>query len=228
MTTERIQKILSRAGIASRRAAEELIKAGKVKVNGRGASLGAKADPEKDVITVGGKRVRLKEKMHYFVMYKPHGCVTTRKDPQNRKTVYDYLPENLRPFVWPVGRLDHDSEGLLIFTNDGELTQVLSHPSHEHEKEYEVETDRPAGEQQLNRLTHGVEISGHLASAQVESQGKRMRVIIHEGRNRQVRRMLDAVGLTVRRLKRVRIGKYRLPAELRPGGVRQVSKKSLI
>src|SRR5581483_5706545 len=139
---ERLQKYISQAGIASRRHAEELIVAGKVKVNGKVVrELGTKVDPSRDRVEVDHKKLQV-QNLIYLVMNKPKRCVTTRHDPRARKTVYDFLPPELRDVVWPVGRLDFLTEGLLIFTNDGELTQTLTHPSHEHEREYEAVLDK--------------------------------------------------------------------------------------
>src|SRR6185295_3019642 len=139
---ERLQKYISQAGIASRRHAEELIVAGKVKVNGRVVKvLGTKVDAAKDTVEVNGKKIKI-QKLIYLVMNKPKRYMTTRMDPEHRKTVFELLPTELRNVVWPVGRLDFNTEGLLIFTNDGELTQLLAHPSKEHEKEYEVILDK--------------------------------------------------------------------------------------
>src|SRR6185436_2791227 len=156
---ERVQKFISSAGIASRRKAEEFIKSGQVFINGKKAKLGDKVEPQKDVVKVYGKIVKPAEEKIYIALNKPKGMVVSKSDPKGKKTVFDLLPEELKNKVWNVGRLDFDTEGLLILTNDGELTQELAHPSFEHEKEYEVSTQEEPTESQLEHLRTGVEIS---------------------------------------------------------------------
>src|SRR3989344_2123206 len=184
---ERLQKYISQAGIASRRHAEELIVAGKVKVNGKLIrELGTKIDPAKDKVEVNGKKIGL-QKLIYLILNKPKRYMTTRHDPERRKTVYELLPAELRNVVWPIGRLDFNTEGLLIFTNDGELTQTLAHPSREHDKEYEVILDKPISEGRLQKLREGMMIEGKkTAPAQVRVDGSKIFITIHEGWNRQV------------------------------------------
>jgi 23S rRNA pseudouridine2605 synthase len=208
---ERLQKIISQAGIASRRHAEELILAGKVKVNSKIVrELGSKADSRKDKIEVNGKPIKI-QKLVYLVLNKPKKYMTTRQDPDGRKTVYDLLPADLKNIVWPVGRLDFNTEGLLILTNDGELTQELAHPSKEHEKEYEVVLDKELSEGRIEKLREGMELDGKkTAPAKVRTNGSTVYITIHEGWNRQVRRMFSAFGYTVRSIKRIRIGKLKL------------------
>ena len=207
---ERLQKILSAHGLASRRAAEGWLAAGRVTVNGRPAQVGDKADPDRDDIRVDGKPLKGPSKRTYLMLNKPRGYVTTLSDEKGRRTVAD-LVRDCGARVWPVGRLDLDSEGLLILTDDGELTQRLLHPSHEVEKEYHVwvEGDVAAA---LPVLRGPLELDGiPLAPARVERLGEReLSVVIHEGRNRQVRRMCALVGLKVTRLQRVREGELRL------------------
>ncbi len=225
---ERLQKIISQAGITSRRHAEELIVAGKVKVNGKIVKeLGSKADPKKDKIEVSGKLIK-PQKFIYLILNKPKRYMTTRNDPQKRKTVFELLPEDLRNKVWPVGRLDFLTEGLLVFTNDGELTQILAHPSKEHDKEYQVVIDKDLSEGRLQKLRTGMTIEGKkTAPAQVRVNGKTVNITIHEGWNRQVRKMFSAFGYTVRSLKRIRIGKLNLN-NLQLGEYRIVDKKDII
>jgi pseudouridine synthase len=211
----RLQKIISAAGIASRRAAERLIEEGRVTVNGRTVTtLGAKADPVADDIRVDERRVKRPQQLRYFLLNKPRGYVTTRSDPERRPTVLDLLP-GVREYVYPVGRLDFDSEGLLILTNDGALAATLTHPSHEVDRVYEAQVLGVPDERDIARLSKGVMIDGRRTSpAVVELLPERrtrggtstLRVTIHEGRTRQVRRMCDAIGHPVRTLKRVRIG----------------------
>lgn len=225
---ERLQKYISQAGIASRRHAEELIVAGKVKVNGQVIrELGTKVDANKDTVEVSGKKIRL-QKLIYLVMNKPKRYMTTRHDPERRKTVYDLLPADLRNVVWPVGRLDFLTEGLLIFTNDGELTQLLAHPSKEHDKEYEVVLDKELSPGRIAKLETGMMIEGKkTAPAKLRIAGTTVYITIHEGWNRQVRKMFAAFGLTVRNLKRIRIGKLRLN-NLQLGEYIEVSRKDII
>jgi len=225
---ERLQKFISQAGIASRRHAEEMIVAGKVKVNGKIVKeLGTKVDPDLDRVEVEGKKLA-SQKLIYLIMNKPKRYVTTRHDPRARKTVFDLLPAELRNVVWPVGRLDFNTEGLLIFTNDGELTQQLTHPSREHEREYEAVLDKELSSGRIEKLETGMIIDGKkTAPAKVRTNGTTVYITIHEGFNRQVRKMFSAFGYTVRSLKRVRIGKLRLN-DLQLGKYKEISKKELI
>lgn len=217
---ERLQKILSAHGLCSRRTAETWLTAGRVTVNGKPAAVGDKADPDKDDIRVDGRPLKGPEKRTYLMLNKPRGYVTTLSDEKGRKTVGD-LVKGCGARVWPVGRLDLDSEGLLILTDDGELTQRLIHPSHEVEKEYHVRVTGDV-ERGLPRLRGPMELDGvALRPARVAVLGREGRdtllsVVIHEGRNRQVRRMCALAGLEVRRLCRVREGPVQLGA-LAPG-----------
>jgi 23S rRNA pseudouridine2605 synthase len=216
--TERVQKFLSSAGVASRRKAEEFIVSGQVFINGKKAKLGDKVDPEKDVVKVYGKIIKPAEEKIYIALNKPKGYVVSKRDPLGRKTIFSLLPEDLRTKVWNVGRLDYETEGLLIMTNDGELTQELSHPKYEHDKEYEVATTETPTHEQLEALAEGVKIStGITGPAKVKHKGNNVYITIHEGKKHQVRRMVDAVGLDVRNLKRVRVNKLKLPETLTPG-----------
>ena len=213
---DRLQKILSAAGIASRRAAETLIVNGRVSVNGTTVlELGSRADPARDDIRVDGQRVRLPSRHRYILLNKPRGYMTTRKDPERRPTVLDLLPE-VREYIYPVGRLDFDSEGLLLLTNDGELAARLLHPSHEVEREYHARVRGVPDDRALDRLRRGVRIEGRRTAPAVvrlveiglgarEDQSL-VSIALHEGRTRQVRDMCDAVGHPVVRLKRVRVG----------------------
>jgi 23S rRNA pseudouridine2605 synthase len=210
---ERLQKILSQAGVASRRASEQLMLEGRVSVNGATVrELGAKADPAADDIRVDGRRIRMPEQHRYLLLNKPRGYVTTRSDPQRRPTVLDLLG-GVREYVYPVGRLDFDSEGLLLLTNDGELAAGLTHPSHEVARVYEVRVAGIPDPHDLERLARGVTIDGRRTEpAQLQVVADRaagratVRITIHEGRNRQVRRMFDAIGHPVDELRRVAIG----------------------
>lgn len=226
---ERVQKFISQAGAASRRKAEEFIKSGQVLINGRKAKLGDKVNPDTDIVKIYGKVVKKSEKMVYILLNKPKGYVVSKSDPQHRKTVFELLPDDLKNKVWNVGRLDADTEGLLILTNDGELTQELSHPKYEHEKEYEVSTQEPPTESQLEHLRTGVEIStGITYPAQVKQRDGKVRIIIHEGKKRQVRRMFSTVGLTVTNLKRIRINKLQLPKDIPSGQFKLIKKEEIM
>lgn len=212
---ERIQKILSAQGIASRRKAEEYIVAGLVKVNGEVAKLGQKADADIDVIEVNGKVLEERSEMLYYVMNKPVGVETsnvvkpkpTKALPLEEKTVRDLLPKSLQGKVFPVGRLDKDSSGLLLFTSDGVLTYRLTHPKFQHEKEYEVTLDRPINSIAMKKLEEGFMLDGTMTKPlKVEKlPDARIRITLTEGRNRQIRRMCQNVGFTVKELKRIRI-----------------------
>ena len=203
---ERLQKILSAAGVCSRRSAEDYIAAGRVKVNGAVASIGDKADAGRDAITIDGKPLPAQSRTVWVLLNKPRGCVTTLSDEKGRRTAAE-LVKDCGCRVWPVGRLDMDSEGLLLFTNDGEGTDLLLHPSHEVEKEYRVtvEGDVKAA---LPILSGPITLDGvRLAPAQVKLLGDgEMSITIHQGKNRQVRRMCALAGLKVKRLQRVREG----------------------
>lgn len=213
---ERLQKLISSAGLASRRAAEELIKQGRVKVNGETASLGMSADPELDDIRVNGKRLRISGTRVYIMLNKPRGYVTTLSDEKGRKTVAE-LVKGAGRRLYPVGRLDLNSEGLLIMTDDGEAANALMHPSHEVGKTYRVTVSGREPEAAVRELEALREVEGEpIRPAQVSfagetGEGKYMLdVTIHEGRNRQVRKMCAAVGLEVRRLVRIAEGELSL------------------
>jgi 23S rRNA pseudouridine2605 synthase len=201
-----VHKVLARAGVASRRRCEELIAEGRVAVNGEVVGLGAQLDVRHDIVTIDGAFVPLAPDAVYYALNKPAGHVTTAHDPQGRPTVVELVPAE--PRVVPVGRLDLDTEGLLLLTNDGELTHRLTHPSFGVEKEYLAEVEGTPSRGALRRLREGVELDdGPTAPAKVASVAPNVvRIVIHEGRNRQVRRMCAAVGHPVRRLVRVRIG----------------------
>ncbi len=237
---ERLQKIISHAGLASRRAAEELIVQGRVSVNGRTVTeLGTKADPSSDDIRVDGRRVKGPERLRYILLNKPKGYITTRSDEKRRKTVLDLLV-GIREYVYPVGRLDYDSEGLLLLTNDGDLAARLTHPSHEVERAYEALVSGVPDERAIERLRTGIPLDGKRTQpADVvmvfpDAAGARsgrealLRIAIREGRNRQVRRMCEAVGHPVERLRRIRFGpisdKTLKPGEWRELTVAEVAK----
>jgi pseudouridine synthase len=230
----RLQKILSQAGIASRRAAETLISEGRVDVNGEIVTeLGTKADPEKDTIRVDGRRIKAAAEHRYLLMNKPRGVISSRSDPHQRKTVIDLLREHgVTGYFYPVGRLDIDSEGLIILTNDGAFAQKVIHPKFKLERRYEAQVAGVPDERDLNRLRRGVEIDGRrtlparvrqlrVMSARSGDQAV-IELILREGRNRQVRKMCDAIAHPVERLRRTRIGAVE-DRRLKPGHVRDLN-----
>ncbi len=231
MTEERLQKILARAGLASRREAERWIEAGRVTVNGRVARLGDKADPEGDDVRVDGEPLRRPERPVYVALHKPRGVVSSLEAQGPRRTVRDLV--DLRERVYPVGRLDVESEGLILLTNDGDLANCLTHPRYGVEKEYRVLLDRVPDGEQLKAWRHGVVLpTGERtlpAKIQVESQtphGAWVRVVMKEGRKRQIREVAATLGLRVKRLIRVRIGTLRL-GKLPPGAWRPLSAREV-
>jgi 23S rRNA pseudouridine2605 synthase len=226
MSVERLQRTLARAGFSSRRGSEELIKAGRVEVNGRLAELGDRVDPERDEVRVDGRRVSVDPGLRYVALHKPKGVTTTMRDRHAERDLRDFLPEG--PRVFPVGRLDRDTEGLLLLTNDGDLAHRLAHPRHGVEKEYLAEVDGSPTAARIGRLRRGVELDDGVAKAvdarSVGRAGGRfaVRVVMTEGRKREVRRMLEAVGLPVRRLIRTRVGPIRL-GRMKAGELRDLS-----
>jgi len=226
---ERLQKILSQAGIASRRASEQLMLDGRVTVNGATVrELGTKADPARDDIRVDGRRVKLVTRHRYLLLNKPRGYVTTRSDEKHRPTVIDLL-RGVSEYVYPVGRLDYESEGLLLLTNDGELAARLTHPRHGVPRVYEARVLGVPDERDLARLARGLVIDGRRTEAADvrlqphgrDAQDATLVVTIREGRNRQVRKMCDAIGHPVTHLKRVAIGPIR-DANLKLGRWREL------
>jgi 23S rRNA pseudouridine2605 synthase len=238
---ERLQKLLSIAGVASRRASEELITQGRVEVNGEVVrTLGTKADPERDVVKVDGRRLRFDIRPRYILLNKPKGVVTTRQDPQRRRTVIDLLT-GVREYVYPVGRLDFDSEGLLLLTSDGDLAARLTHPRHAVERVYEAIVVGAPTEEALERLRRGVFLDGtRTAPAEVRRAGAvnkaprrgsrdaltKLIITLREGRNRQVRRMCAFIGHPVRKLTRTRMGPIKL-GDLRQGQWRDLTPREV-
>jgi len=203
---ERLQKVLARAGLASRRASEELIAEGRVRVNGEVAELGRRVDPETDAVTIDGVPVPVAPGLVHYLLNKPRGVVSTASDPQGRPVVVSLVPAE--PRVFPVGRLDTDTEGLLVLTNDGGFAHRLTHPSFGVDKEYLAEVEGEPSRAALRQLREGVDLEdGPTAPARVTAVSPGvLRIVLSEGRNRQVRRMCEAVGHPVRRLVRTRIG----------------------
>jgi 23S rRNA pseudouridine2605 synthase len=227
----RLQKIIAAAGVASRRAAEELLRAGRVRVNGVPASLGDSADPDRDAISVDGVPLRAEPHV-YWLLNKPRGVLTTVRDTHGRRTVLDLLPDTTSR-VFPVGRLDSDTEGLLLLTNDGDLAHALLHPSFEVEREYRVTVRGRVAPQTLRRLAAGVELDDGLTAPALvgqprfdsEARATTFSLTLIEGRKRQIRRALAALGHRVDRLLRIRMGPLRLgrllPGEARPLSTRE-------
>jgi 23S rRNA pseudouridine2605 synthase len=229
---ERLQRLLARAGYGSRRSCEELIVEGRVTLNGIVATLGDRADPVEDEVRVDGLEVNLDPNVKYFAFHKPAGVVTTMRDPQGRIDIRGFLPEE-GPRVFPVGRLDRETEGLLLLTNDGDLANALTHPRFGVEKEYLAEVEGVPTPKHAAQLRRGVELEDGQArakSARVAGRsGDRgaVRLVMTEGRKREVRRLLAAVGLPVTRLIRVRVGAVRLGG-LPPGERRELTHDEVI
>jgi 23S rRNA pseudouridine2605 synthase len=219
---ERLQKVLARAGLGSRRVGEELIAEGRVTVNGSVAELGCRVHPDVDLVEVDGAPIGIRPGLVHYLLNKPTGVVTTASDPQGRPTALSLVPPE--PRVFTVGRLDLDTEGMLLLTNDGELAHRIAHPSQGVEKEYLAEVRGRPSRGELRRLREGVQLDdGPTAPAEVALVAPTLvRLTIHEGRNRQVRRMLDAVGHPVVRLIRTRIGPL-ADRRLTPGSWRSLS-----
>jgi pseudouridine synthase len=231
MPVERVQRALARAGFGSRRACEQLIVDARVTVNGTVATLGDRVDPEVDTVAVDGVTVNLDPNVRYYALHKPPGVVTTMNDPQGRPDIRGFLPED-GPRVFPVGRLDRDSEGLLLLTNDGELGNRLLHPRYAVEKEYLAEVDGAPTDRLVSRIRRGVELEDGLAKPTavrvVAASGPRgaLRLTMTEGRKREVRRLLAEVGLPVTRLVRLRIGPVKL-GNLPPGELRELTPEEI-
>jgi 23S rRNA pseudouridine2605 synthase len=228
---ERLQKLLARAGLGSRRACEELITSGRVKVNGRVAILGSKADPKSDRIEVDGKPISIGNDLIYIAVYKPRGVITTLSDPDRRQTVRDLIP--VPGHLFPVGRLDIDSEGLILLTNDGDLANRLTHPRYSHEKEYRVLVARRPDHEQLETWRRGVVLGDGYrtapANVRFESafgKGAWLRVVMREGRKRQIREIGSLIGLPVVKIIRVRIGTLHL-GSLKPREWRYLSEEEV-
>lgn len=231
MPVERVQRALARAGFGSRRACEQLIVDARVTVNGTVATLGDRVVPEVDTVAVDGVTVNLDPNVRYYALHKPPGVVTTMNDPQGRPDIRGFLPED-GPRVFPVGRLDRDSEGLLLLTNDGELGNRLLHPRYAVEKEYLAEVDGAPTDRLVSRIRRGVELEDGLAKPTavrvVAASGPRgaLRLTMTEGRKREVRRLLAEVGLPVTRLVRLRIGPVKL-GNLPPGELRELTPEEI-
>lgn len=216
MPQERLQKFLSRAGVASRRAAEEMIRAGRVSLNGQVVTeMGVKVDPDRDVVQVDGRRVKVGAPPVTMMLHKPHGYVSTRQDPQGRRVVMDLVGEGLRDRLYPVGRLDYDATGLLLLTGDGELAHRLMHPSHRVPRTYRVTVAGEVSRETLRQLVAGVEIDGREVAAEVEVKKQEedrtvLELTVREGRYHLVKRLMEKVGHPVLKLKRIAFGPLRL------------------
>jgi 23S rRNA pseudouridine2605 synthase len=228
---KRLQKILSEIGIASRRSAEELIIEGRVTVNGRIAILGMKADPDRDHIKFDGKLIARPEPKVYIILNKPRSVVTSLRDPEGRPTVKDYL-KGVKYRIFPVGRLDYDSEGLLLLTNDGDFAQAILHPAKKISKSYLVKVKGSPEEEDIKKLRVGIQLEdGITAPAKLQKSRSTenniwLEITIHEGRKRQIRRMLEQIGHPVLKLKRIRINGIEL-GNLKPGEYRYLKPEEL-
>lgn len=237
MSEQRVQKILARAGVASRRAAEEIITQGRVTVNGRIAVVGDKADPDRDAIKVDGRRVRKVVGHRYLLLHKPQNVMSTRSDPEGRPTVFDLIPPGLRKALVTVGRLDFHSDGLILLTDDGELAHRVAHPSFGCSKTYEVKVKGVPADEKIARLRRGVVIEGRRTAPARISSLRRPRphkeevnswwtVELQEGRPRQIREMFFRIGHPVQRLTRVAIGPISDP-RLTPGAYRELRREEI-
>jgi pseudouridine synthase len=234
MPEVRLNKLLSQSGVASRRLADELIAQGRVWVNGKAVTaLGTRADPERDDVRVDGRRLKLAIERRYLLLYKPRGVMSTRSDPQRRRTVLDLLAKTgISGYFYPVGRLDYDSEGLILLTNDGDFAEHVTHPRYEMERTYEALVLGVPDDRDVERLRRGVVIDGHRTQPAkvrvlrlIDAGSERQAVLeltLREGRNRQVRDMCDAIGHPVDRLRRTRIGAID-DRGMRPGQVRDLT-----
>lgn len=227
---ERIQKYIARCGVTSRRGAEELIKQGKVKVNGELIKDIILVDPERDIVEVNGKIIKPEKRKVYIMLNKPVGYVTTVKDEKGRRTVLDLI--DVKERIYPVGRLDYDTSGLLILTNDGDFAYKLMHPSKEVDKVYIAEVEGIPTEKELEMFRNGLKIEDYITSkAKIEilkiiDKNAVVRIVIHEGKNRQVRKMCEKIGHKVLKLKRVQIGKIKL-GSLKVGKWRYLNKEEI-
>ncbi len=224
---ERLQKIIAKAGIASRRKAEELIEEGRVFVNGKKAKLGDKADPERDVIKVDGEVIKPLKKKVYILLYKPLGYVTTKSDEKHRPTVMDLLQREEKKALFPVGRLDINTEGLLIITNDGEFANLITNPKTKVEKTYLVKVRGIPSKKAIERLLSGVIVEERKLSAKkITLLGHKnnawLKVVLTEGKKNQIRRMFEKVGHPVVKLKRIKIGDIEI-GDLKPGEYRRLT-----
>lgn len=226
----RLNKFISNSGFSARRKADELIKSGRVTVNSSVVTeLGTKIDPEKDKVKIDGEPIKAKPGLVYILLNKPKGYVTTASDEKNRHTVLDLVQINKR--VFPVGRLDYDSEGLLLLTNDGDLAYKLMHPKFLVYKTYLVKLSKPLNEKDLNYLSEGIKINGRKTSrAEISiipnSERREIRISIHEGRNRQVKKMFESVGIYVRKLKRIEYANLK-DNSLKPGQWRYLNEEEI-
>lgn len=223
----RLQKFMADNGVASRRKCEEMIDRGLVKVNGNTAHIGDKVDPKRDRVVVSGKQLRQKDKLVYIMLHKPRGYITTMQDEQGRKCVAELVSE-ITDRIYPVGRLDRESEGLLLMTNDGAFSNALTHPAKHVPKTYRVTIRPKITDEQINAFHNGIEIDGRMTAPAglrvIEKAEGRVvcEVVLYEGRNRQIRRMFEELGIEVARLKRVAVGSVKL-GMLQPGKWRSLT-----
>ncbi len=226
----RINKYLANLGVASRRSIDEMVEQGRITVNGKPATAGMKVNPWKDEVNVDGKMVTRKDVLTYIILNKPKGVVSTAEDTHQRETVTDMVKTEVR--LYPVGRLDYDTSGLIILTNDGEFANILMHPRHEIDKTYRAVIKGMLNEKQIEMLRCGLDIGGYITAPagvriiKAEDRESIIEITIHEGKNRQVRRMFEAAGHVVLRLKRVAIGQVTIGG-LEEGKWRNLSKREI-
>lgn len=232
MTKERVQKLMAHAGIASRRKSEAMIETGQVTVNGKIITLGDKADPSVDDIRVNGKKLKLNQVSRYIILYKRRGVISTTDDPEGRPTVLESIGDFAKERVYPVGRLDIDSDGLLLLTNDGELANYLTHPRYGSEKTYRVQVEGHPNSRTLNNWQRGVVLEEgktlpcKIKVQEVERRSTWLRIIMREGKNRQIRRVAEKLGHPVKRLTRTHIGPIALD-NIKPGDFRELSREEV-
>lgn len=233
----RLNKFLSSAGLCSRRKSDGLIQAGEIRVNGKVAVLGDSVDPEKDEVVYRKELVKMDSELVYFALYKPKGVITAASDDLGRKTVLDFMPKS--PRVFPVGRLDYDSEGLLILTNDGELSQELSHPSFEHTKEYLVVVDKHLSKKDFSlmksQFENGLLIDNlnmkadSITLVNKDEKNTSFKMELHTGYNRQIRKMCGKINLSIKKLVRTKVGKVRLSSlAIKPGQFCKLKKDDIL
>ncbi len=231
MTSHRVQKIIANAGYCSRRKAEQLIEQGKVAVNGKVITIGDKADPSKDIVSVDGKKI-VGGKKRYIMLYKPRNILTSLKDPSGKKTIIDVLKENAKEKiperVVPVGRLDYDAEGLLLLTNDGDFANYVMHPRYEKVKVYHAELDKKISKQELQKIGRSIKLRDGLVRIDQLKQlaPNKVEIGVHEGRNKMVKRIFRKLGFMVKRLKRVQVGAVKI-GKLKPGELRDLTKQEI-
>ena len=229
MSKIRLQKYISGQGICSRRKAEELIKSGLIKVNGSIAEIGTKVDPDKDKVKIQNSKLEISDSKIYIALNKPIGYITSTSNKQGKSVIDLIDKQKIKQRIYPVGRLDKDSEGLVLLTNDGELTNTLTHPRYEHDKEYEIILDKSLSTKDKKILESGMNIGKDVRGIKIKKtkNSKKYRLVLQEGKNRQIRKMIGRLGYNLILLKRIRINKLRL-GDLSSGEYKIVKKKDIV